>query len=448
MTATMIDHQTHTRIPGVEDWLSERDVFTRDTLAALGDLLSNRSSKPKEESAEEFISHRFNVRWASRLISERRDLSGVSRITVGLATAQWMTQHNPEMGPGNYGNPPRWDHAEIGTDTLHYPADMVMYFPAGSLDAHADLALKLYSPSSGTPFAEVYARPADRDVARAALDKLSALAHDLNPFRGRVLRATSDMGLSFEVITLPDVNRTNVVVSEQIWAELDLNISAVTEHHELLNNLGLGVRRGVMLVGPPGVGKSAATAVIARELLGQFTIMYVDAKTGGHSLLTAVMEQGMSIGGGVVVVLEDVDLYVRDRRNYSGSALGDLLMALDITPSARLLVIATSNDATTLDAAAIRTGRFDSIMEIPYPDRDAAARILSALVTGVPGGDSVDTEAVAGALTEKTSGADIREIVRRCVLQTKGSVSTAALLNVVRGGRWRPSLPGGNGTYL
>jgi hypothetical protein len=41
-----------------------------------------------------------------------------------------------------------------------------------------------------------------------------------------------------------------------VWSEIDLNIAVVTTRRDLMTKLGLGVRRGVLLAGPPGVGKT------------------------------------------------------------------------------------------------------------------------------------------------------------------------------------------------
>ncbi|WP_155727836.1 AAA family ATPase, partial [Mycobacterium avium] len=65
--------------------------------------------------------------------------------------------------------------------------------------------------------------------------------------------------------------------------------------------------------------------------------------------------------------------------------LSQLLGAMDIRPESRILTLASTNDAATLDKAAIRTGRFDSVIEIGYPDRSASARILTALLRVLPG---------------------------------------------------------------
>lgn len=73
-----------------------------------------------------------------------------------------------------------------------------------------------------------------------------------------------------------------------------------------------------------------------------------------------------------------------------------------------------------------------------------AARILSALISELPGGALVDTTAVVSALPEGTSGSDLREIVRRAVLSSgSGNISTATLLAEIGNGRFRATLPAG-----
>jgi SpoVK/Ycf46/Vps4 family AAA+-type ATPase len=96
-----------------------------------------------------------------------------------------------------------------------------------------------------------------------------------------------------------------------------------------------------------------------------------------------------------------------------------------------------------LDKAAIRTGRFDSVVEVGYPTGADAARILAALIRGVPGAQTVDTAAVVAALPERTSGSDIREVVRRAVLSGDGSICTATLLAEVGSGLYRAEVPAG-----
>jgi transitional endoplasmic reticulum ATPase len=99
---------------------------------------------------------------------------------------------------------------------------------------------------------------------------------------------------------------------------------------------------------------------------------------------------------------------------------------------------------STLDAAAVRSARFDSIIEIGYPSRHAASQILSRYLQGVPGADDVELDLVAAQFGADMSGADIREVVRRTVLSGAGAVGTADLVATVKSGRFKPQLPEGN----
>ena len=202
---------------------------------------------------------------------------------------------------------------------------------------------------------------------------------------------------------------------------------------------------GCCYAGLPAPASPRSSAVVARELLGDFTVIYVEARAGTE-LLSAVVREARRLGGPVLLVLEDVDLWCRDRAT-GPSGLSELLQAMDIEPQARILTIASTNDATTLDKAAIRTGRFDSIIEIAYPDKAVARRILSAHLRDIPGRPTIDVDAVVAALPEHTSGSDIREIIRRAVLTvSSGDINTAALVAEVRAGRYLATVP--TGLYL
>jgi cell division protease FtsH len=437
-------------ITDVNAWLDGLDRGTRPALRALGELLvgvTERDSTTRPESAERFTARCLGVAHCGHLLDEERELNPVSRLTIALALAEWIDEHTHvcEIGPGDYTNPPKWTQTEIGGQRYRHPLCLRVHFPAGTVLDDAGCVIGIEGRESLMESAGVsaYVTPEHQDRARVALDRLAERANALNPYRGRAVRATYTVGLSLTVIDLPStMTRANVIVGDQVWAEVDLGVSAVRDRHDLLNAHSLGARRGVLLCGPPGTGKSAVSAVVAREVVGEFTVIYVEAKAGAQ-LLSAVVEEAQRLGGPVLLVLEDVDLWCRDRMS-GGAGLSELLQAMDIQPDARILTLASSNDAATLDKAAIRTGRFDSIVEVGYPTRTDAARILAALIRGLPGGQAVDTASVVAALPEHTSGSDIREIVRRAVLASDdGHVSTAMLLAEVGSRRYRATVSAG-----
>lgn len=434
-------------IDDVGDWLDGLDYGVRPTLRALGELLVGVAERETAENAERFTARCLGVPDCGYLLDEARNLNPVSRLTVALALAEWIEEHAAvcEVGPGECAYPPKWTQTEIGDQRYRHPLCLRVHFPAGSLLQDAGCVVHIEARDSIMHSAEVsaFVTPDNQAHARAVLDRLADRANELNPYRSRAVRATNNHGLSFTVIELPaTVTRETVIVPDEVWTEVDLGVIAVRDRHEVLRAHGLGARRGVLLCGPPGTGKSAVSAVVAREVVGEFTVIYVEAKAG-EDLLTAVVEEAQRLGGPVLIVLEDVDLWCRSRGSGDGG-LSELLQAMDIEADARILTLASTNDAATLDKAAIRTGRFDSVVEVGYPSRVDAARILAALIGDIPGGREVDTAAVVAALPERTSGSDIREVVRRAVLAGEnGSVCTATLLGEIGNGRYRAAVPAG-----
>lgn len=440
-------------ITDVNAWLEGLEHGVRPALHALGELLvgvTERDTAEPAESAEQFTARCLGVADCGHLLDEERDLNPVSRLTFALALAEWIEEHTPvcQIGPGEHTNPPKWTQTEIGGQRYRHPLCLRVHFPAGTLLSDAGCVIALEGRQSMLRSAEVSAcvTPDHQDRARVVLDRLADRANQLNPYRGRAVRATYAAGLTLTVIELPGtVTRNNVIVADQVWAEVDLGVRAVRDRHDLLNAHRLGARRGVLLCGPPGTGKSAISAAVAREVVGQFTVIYVEAKAGTQ-LLSAVVQEAQRLGGPVLLVLEDIDLWCRDRAT-GDAGLSELLQAMDIQPDARILTLASTNDAAALDKAAIRRGRFDSIVEVGYPTHTDAARILAALIEDLPGGPAVDVAVVAAALPENTSGSDIREVVRRAALAgDNGHVTTAMLLAEVGSGRYRPTIP--QGMYL
>ncbi|OPX11787.1 ATP-binding protein [Mycobacterium sp. AT1] len=440
-------------IGDVEAYLDSLPDDTRVGLRALGELLVGVTQRPpRAETADRFTARSLGVPNAGALLDEERELDPVSRLTTALALAEWITAHTNviEVGPGECALPPAWTQTEIGGRTYRHPQCLRVHFPAGTVlaDTGCVIAIDARRAAMGSPQLCAYVTPDHHDGARLALDRLVERANDLNPYRGRALRATNAGGLHLSVIDLPaTLTRDTVILDDEVWREIDLGLTAVRDRHDLLNTHGLGARRGVLLCGPPGTGKSAVSAVTAAEVVGAFTVIYVEAKAGEH-LLTAVVQEAQRLGGPVLLVLEDVDLWCRSRRGGYGGGLSELLAAMGIAAEARILTLASTNDAATLDEAAIRTGRFDAIVGVGCPTRTNAARILTALIAELPGADTVDTHAVAAAVPEQTSGSDLHEIVRRAVLSADdtGQLATAVLLAEVSSGRYRATIP--NGMYL
>jgi transitional endoplasmic reticulum ATPase len=80
-----------------------------------------------------------------------------------------------------------------------------------------------------------------------------------------------------------------------------------------------------------------------------------------------------------------------------------------------VLVIGATNRADIIDPAALRPGRFDTIVFVPPPDRDARVDILKVHTRNMPLADDVSLEKLAD-MTDGFSGADIENLVREAAM--------------------------------
>jgi transitional endoplasmic reticulum ATPase len=415
----------------------------RRSLSLLGELLTGAATNPA--TANGFLEASFGAVHTS-LVVERIYLTNALAASVGAALADLVAAHDTVLRPVMDGEAPTWRRIDLDGEHLSVPVSAAAFFPAGTA-APADVVVQLIEHDYQRDPASlcVVARPTDQAAARTVADTLLATAREEKAFfRGRVLHASSRLPLQLEPTTLAAGDRRDLVLPDAVWAEIDANVAALTTRAPVMRELGLGTNRGILLAGPPGVGKSALSRVVARELAGAFTVIIVDA-AAATSVLREVYRETAHLDR-CVVILEDVDLYLGDRKaGARGTALADLLAVLDGTePYTDVLTIASSNDPAALDAAATRSARFDAVVHLAPPDQPTCARILDRYLAELT--DGVDTMAVAAALPNGVTGADLREVVRRAVLTHGRDLTTEHLRQVVADGRWQPTPL--TGTYL
>lgn len=234
--------------------------------------------------------------------------------------------------------------------------------------------------------------------------------------RGRVLSLESDERFGyagFKVHALPAIARDGFILPESTLALIDSNIIRFAAQRAALAALGMPVRKGVLLHGEPGTGKTRTIQYIASALKDTTTFL-VTAEQVGH--LRACIALARMIQPAIVVI-EDVDLIAEDRNGVydprTQSLLNCLLNEMDgLQEDAEILFILTTNRPQVLEQAlAARPGRIDQAIEFPLPD-DACR---SALVRLYAGKLEISEEALAEIVrrTRGVTASFIKELMRR-----------------------------------
>jgi hypothetical protein len=260
----------------------------------------------------------------------------------------------------------------------------------------------------------------DPSRAREFLAEVRRLIGELNVFRGQVLSfGESPFGhMAVGPIVFyrrPSLGRDQLVLAEGVLDSIELEVLGIGEHKQRLREAGQHVKRGVLLHGPPGTGKTHTV----RYLVSRASDATVLLLTGGglHLVRQACALARMLQPS--IVVLEDIDLIAQDRSmmgQFGNPLLFDVLNEMDgMAEDADVAFILTTNRADILEPAlAARPGRVDLAVEIALPDADARRGLLQLYGAGLDL-ELDDPEAIV-ARTSGVTAAFIKELVRKSAL--------------------------------
>jgi hypothetical protein len=286
----------------------------------------------------------------------------------------------------------------------------------------------------GRPRISVQVVSTDPQAARQAAEEIRAAALEHNVFRGQVLSFGQEIfghGETFlHFHRRPDLGADQLILPAATLAEVQRQVVEVARHKDRLLASGQHLKRGVLLYGPPGVGKTHTVRFLLSHLVGTTVVEL----TGGALHLIA---EACSIARALqpaMVVVEDVDLIAEDRGMHPGNhpLLFQLLNEMDgLEDDADVVFVLTTNRPDLLEPAlAARPGRVDQAVALELPDT-AARRALFELYRGSL---AVDTSRLDDVLarTEGVTASFLKELLRRAALlaatrtPADGSLSVSA----------------------
>ena len=224
-----------------------------------------------------------------------------------------------------------------------------------------------------------------------------------------------------EIIEKPKVTYEDIGGLDEQLREIREAVEEPMIKPELYKKVGIDPPKGVLLVGPPGVGKTLLAKAVAQKTNATF-IRFV-----GSELVQKYIGEGARLvrelfalakeKSPTIVFIDELDSIGARRLEVATSGdrevqrtLMQLLAELDgFDPIGDVKLIAATNRPDILDEALLRPGRFDRIIKIPVPILEARIEIFKIHTTRMNLADDVDVEIIA-AKCEGNTGAEIKSI--------------------------------------
>ncbi len=203
----------------------------------------------------------------------------------------------------------------------------------------------------------------------------------------------------------------HLIYSSEVADSINTNLfTPISRVHDCIAN-GIPVKRGVLLGGPFGTGKTlAATVAATLAVEAGVTYLYVPrADELAHAIEFAKQYQSPAC----VIFCEDVDRVMDGERDIEMDDILNIIDGID-TKDANLITVLTTNAMRSINPAMLRPGRLDAVIEVTPPDADAVQRLLRLY-----GGANIEASANLSSVGMELSGcipAVIAEVVKRAKL--------------------------------
>ncbi len=223
---------------------------------------------------------------------------------------------------------------------------------------------------------------------------------------------------------VPRVTWEDIGDLEEVKARIREIVELPMRHPELFKHLGIEPPKGILLYGPPGVGKTLLAKALANEIGAYFIAINgpeIMSKFYGESeaRLREVFAEAEKNAPSIIFI-DEIDAIAPKREEVVGEVekrvVAQLLALMDgLKERGRVIVIGATNRIEAIDPALRRPGRFDREIEIPPPDKRARKAILEVHTRNVPLDNDVNLEEIAD-LTHGYTGADLAALVKEAAM--------------------------------
>jgi len=262
----------------------------------------------------------------------------------------------------------------------------------------------------------------EEEIPPSVLEKMEVRMEDF----GNAFKEITPTAMREVAVEVPTVHWDDIGGLEDVKEELREAVEWPIKDPEVFKKMGIRPPKGILLIGPPGCGKTLLARAVATESEANFITIKgpeVFSKWVGESekAIREVFRKARMSAPAVIFFDEFDSLIPRRGLGYGDSGVSERVISQLLTEMDGVLrledvvVMAATNRPDIVDPAVLRPGRFDRMVYVPQPDAKTRLRIFEIHTKGMPLAGDVKLP----WLVEKTgdySGADIEALCREAAL--------------------------------
>ena len=224
-------------------------------------------------------------------------------------------------------------------------------------------------------------------------------------------------------VDLRRVNEAELVFSDEVMYQIETNLFTPIERTKLCREHRVPLKRGILLEGPYGTGKTLTAFVSAKKAVENgWTFVYLDRVSAIRDAMIFARRYAPA-----VIFAEDIERIVSNGRSVQ---VDDVLNNIDGIDSKNqeMITIFTTNHVDKIEKAMLRPGRLDAVISIVAPDKKAAEKLVRVYARDLIDANEDLTE--AGKVLEGQIPATIREVVERSKLYAIGRLKDGEKLRL------------------
>lgn len=264
----------------------------------------------------------------------------------------------------------------------------------------------------------------EQEIPIEELEKIEITKDDFD----QAFKEIIPSGIREVFIEIPDVHWDDIGGLEDVKTVLRQAVEWPIKSPEAFKRMGVAPRRGVLLYGPPGCGKTLLARAAATESEANFISIKgpeVLSKWVGESE-KAIREifRKAKTASPCIIFIDEIDSIassrvesMHDSSGVTQRVLSQILTELDgLEGASDIVFIAATNVPHVLDLALMRPGRIDRFCLVPAPTNEDRLRILKIFTKNMPLDDDVDLKTLV-SISESYSGADIESLCREAAFE-------------------------------